>query len=205
MEIEEYLKYRKELINDSQDVDGFINESSFINSIMPILLDSKLVDSEDFTETYFSADFENQTLKINGYLINDSGERLQIFILNEESISVNCSNLEINLKEYYDNIFKQATTFVNKSIKGHLSKIQDVGAINALIHQMSSSIGADQFDVIEIFLISATVTVETRGQKIQPKKIDFKDPSEYDFDADNSIDANIKETIKNINKSKYLS
>ena len=175
MEIEEYLKYRKELINDSQDVDGFINESSFINSIMPILLDSKLVDSEDFTETYFSADFENQTLKINGYLINDSGERLQIFILNEESISVNCSNLEINLKEYYDNIFKQATTFVNKSIKGHLSKIQDVGAINALIHQMSSSIGADQFDVIEIFLISATVTVETRGQKIQPKKIDFKD------------------------------
>ena len=33
------------------------------------------------------------------------------------------------------------------------------------------------------------------------KKIDFKDPSEYDFDADNSIDANIKETIKNINKS----
>lgn len=175
MEIEEYLKYRKELINDSQDVDGFINESSFINSIMPILLDSKLVDSEDFTETYFSADFENQTLKINGYLINDSGERLQIFILNEESISVNCSNLEINLKEYYDNIFKQATTFVNKSIKGHLSKIQDVGAINALIHQMSSSIGADQFDVIEIFLISATVTVETRGQKNQPKKIDFKD------------------------------
>jgi hypothetical protein len=175
MEIEEYLKYRKELINDSQDVDGFINESSFINSIMPILLDSKLVDSEDFTETYFSADFENHTLKINGYLINDSGERLQIFILNEESISVNCSNLEINLKEYYDNIFKQATTFVNKSIKGHLSKIQDVGAINALIHQMSSSIGADQFDVIEIFLISATVTVETRGQKIQPKKIDFKD------------------------------
>ena len=45
MEIEEYLKYRKELINDSQDVDGFINESSFINSIMPILLDSKLVEA----------------------------------------------------------------------------------------------------------------------------------------------------------------
>ena len=35
------------------------------------------------------------------------------------------------------------------------------------------------------------------------KKIDFKDPSEYDFDADNSIDANIKETIKNINKSSW--
>ena len=28
------------------------------------------------------------------------------------------------------------------------------------------------------------------------KKINFNDPSEYDFDADSSIDANIKETIK---------
>jgi hypothetical protein len=175
MEIEEYLKYRNELLIESQDSEGFINESSFINCVMPILLDSKLVDSEDYTETYFSTDIENQILKINGYLINDSGERLQIFILNEESISNNCTNLEINLKDYYDNIFKQATNFVNKSIKGHLNKIQDVGAINALINQMSSSIGADQFDVIEIFLITATVTVETRGQKIQPKKIDFKD------------------------------
>jgi hypothetical protein len=175
MEIEEYLKYREDLIAESQDLEGFINESSFINSIMPILLDSKLVDSEDFTESYFSTEFENQFLKINGYLINDSGERLQLFILNEESISSNGNNLIVNLKEYYDNIFKKATNFVNKSIKGHLNKIQDVGAINALINQMSSSIGADQFDVIEIFLITATVTVETRGQKIQPKKIDFKD------------------------------
>ena len=64
MEIEEYLKYRDELLIESQDSEGFINESSFINSIMPILLDSKLVDSEDFTETYFLTDFENQVLKI---------------------------------------------------------------------------------------------------------------------------------------------
>jgi len=35
------------------------------------------------------------------------------------------------------------------------------------------------------------------------KKIDFNDPSEYDFDADEAIDVNIKETIKNINKSSW--
>ncbi len=34
-------------------------------------------------------------------------------------------------------------------------------------------------------------------------KIDFNDPSEYDFDADEAIDVNIKETIKNINKSSW--
>ena len=35
------------------------------------------------------------------------------------------------------------------------------------------------------------------------KKIDFNDPSEYDFDKDESIDSNIKETLKNINKSSW--
>jgi len=35
------------------------------------------------------------------------------------------------------------------------------------------------------------------------EKIDFKDPSEYDFDADKTIDQNIKETLKNINKSSW--
>jgi hypothetical protein len=34
-------------------------------------------------------------------------------------------------------------------------------------------------------------------------KIKFDDPSEYDFDADSSIDPSIKETIKNINKSSW--
>ena len=34
-------------------------------------------------------------------------------------------------------------------------------------------------------------------------KIDFNDPSEYDFDAEEAIDVNIKETIKNINKSSW--
>lgn len=34
-------------------------------------------------------------------------------------------------------------------------------------------------------------------------KIDFKDPSEHDFDNDEQIDSNIKETLKNINKSSW--
>jgi hypothetical protein len=34
-------------------------------------------------------------------------------------------------------------------------------------------------------------------------KIDFNDPSEYDFDTDKLIDSNIRETLKNINKSSW--
>ena len=33
-------------------------------------------------------------------------------------------------------------------------------------------------------------------------KIGFDDPSEYDFDKDESIDSNIKETLKNIKLDK---
>lgn len=175
MEVQEYLKYRIDLLNESQDEEGFINESSFINNIIPLMLDAKLIDTEDFTETYYTTEIDSSTIKINGYIINDSGERLQLFILNDESISLNCNNLEISLKEYYDTIFKKAINFTNKSIKGHLNDIQDIGAINALINQMSSSMGADQFDVVEIFLVSATATVNNSGSIVQPKRIDFKD------------------------------
>ena len=88
-----------------------------------------------------------------------------MFILNDESISLNCNNLEISLKEYYDTIFKKAINFTNKSIKGHLNDIQDIGAINALINQMSSSLGADQFDVVEIFLASNVKFKIVNGRK----------------------------------------
>ena len=88
MEIQEYLKYRVDLLNESKDEDGFINESSFINNVIPSMLDAKLIDSEDFTETYYSTEIDGTQLKINGYIINDSGERLQLFILNYDSISL---------------------------------------------------------------------------------------------------------------------
>ena len=175
MEIQEYLKYRVDLLNESKDEDGFINETNFINNIIPSMLDAKLIDTEDFTETYYSTEIDGTPIKINGYIINDSGERLQLFILNDESILLDYKNLEISLKEYYDGIFKKATTFTKKAINGYLNNIQDIGAINALINQMSSSLGADQFDVVEIFLISATATIENRGQTSQPKRLNFKD------------------------------
>ncbi len=175
MEIKEYLKYRVDLLNESKDEDGFINESNFINNIIPSMLDAKLIDTEDFTETYYSTEIDGSPIKINGYIINDSKERLQLFILNDESISLDIKNLEISLKEYYDNIFKKATNFTNKAIKGHLNDIQDIGAINALINQMSSSLGADQFDVVEIFLVSATASTTGIGSIAQPKRMDFKD------------------------------
>ncbi len=177
MEIKEYLNYRLDLLKESNDEDGFTNESLFLDTIMSDMLDAKLVDSEDLTDTYINTLIDGAPIKINGYLINDSGERLQLFIVNEESLSKNISSLEVSQKEYYENFFRKAYNFATKSIKGHLKGIQESGAINALINQMASSEGAEQFDVIEIFLVTATATVETRGQTNSPKRIDFKDDS----------------------------
>ena len=84
MQIEEYFKHRTELIKDSTDEDGVISEESFISVVLPSLLESKLIDSEDVTHSYFEN--KNEKIKVNGYNINESGERLQLFLVDESSL-----------------------------------------------------------------------------------------------------------------------
>ena len=176
MEIDEFLRYRKELLNDSKDDEGFVQQSLVLSEVIPSLLESKLLDSEDLSETYFS--FSPENLKVNGYAVNESGERLQLFIVDETSIDIGApdKNFQISTKGHYDAQFKRVTKFLNLAVKGHLNnEIQDADPIKALISKVSSASGADQFDVMEIFLISLTATVENRGGTPQPKRIDFED------------------------------
>jgi len=179
MEIQEYLKYRTDLLDEAKDEDGFITESNILNLILPSLSDAKLIDSEDYNECYFKHKSDN--LKINGYKINESQERLQLFIVNEDSINLTKSDedLLVSQKSYYDGIFSQATKFISKSIKKNLDDdIQDSSPVKALINFISSpKLGLEQIDVIEIFQISTTCTVEKRGVEPQPKNIDFEDES----------------------------
>ncbi|OXA93808.1 AIPR family protein [Flavobacterium hercynium] len=176
MEVSEYLKYRKDLLDDSRDEEGFTSEPSFLNKVLPSMLEAKLIDSDECNESYYK--FDSEKLKINGYLVNESGERLQLFILNEDSINITQSenDLKISQKNYYENQFSRALRFLNKAIKRHFDdEIQDSSPVKALVSQISSSLGIDQFDVIEIFLISATATVMTRGEVSQPKRFEFDD------------------------------
>jgi hypothetical protein len=175
MEIDEYLKYRADLLNESKDEDGFITESSFLNSVMPSMLEAKRVDSEDYNESYYI--YIPEKIKINGYSVNESGERLQLFIVNEESINLGGdeSNLLVSLKTYYENQFMRAVRFIQIAHKGQITEgIQDSDGIKALLSQITSQEGLDQYDVIEIFLISATATIETRGASPQPKTMEFE-------------------------------
>ena len=176
MEIEEFLKFRKNLLREAFDSEGFVNQNQFMTQTLPLMYDAKLIDSEECNESYYVYNEDN--LKINGYAVNDSGERLQLFLVDEAKIDLaaKAESLSISTKAYYESQFKRATRFVNKAIKGHLNdELQLSSPVRALIAKMASSEGTEQFDVIEIFLISATATIETRGSTPQPKKFDFED------------------------------
>jgi hypothetical protein len=176
MKIQEFLNYRKELLDSSKDEEGFVQQTMLLSQILPLLVDAKLLDSEDWNDSYYLNPAEN--FKVNGYTVNESSERLQLFIVDETSVDLTASekDLQISTKSYYDNHFKRVTRFLNKAIKGHLNdEVQDADPIRPLLSQISSATGAEQFDVIEIFLISASATTETRGNLPQPKRIEFED------------------------------
>jgi hypothetical protein len=176
MKIEEFLNYRKELLDSSKDEEGFVQQTQLLSQILPLMVDAKLLDSEDWNDSYFLNTAEN--LKLNGYTVNESSERLQLFIVDESSIDLTSSekDLQISTKSHYDNQFKRVTKFLNKAIKGYLNDdVQDADPIRPLLSQLSSATGKEQFDVIEIFLVSATATTETRGSIPQPKRIEFED------------------------------
>lgn len=176
MRIQEFLNYRKDLLDTSKDEEGFVQQTQLLSQILPLMVDAKLLDSEDWNDSYFLNQTEN--LKLNGYTVNESSERLQLFIIDEGSIEINASekDLQISTKSHYDNQFRRATKFLNKAIKGYLNdEVQDADPIRPLISQLSSTTGAEQFDVVEIFLVSATATIETRGTMPQPKRIEFED------------------------------
>lgn len=176
MDINEFLKFRNNLLKEASDSQGFVNQNRFLTQVLPLMYDAKLVDSEEWNESYYV--YQEDNLKINGYAVNDSGERLQLFLVDEAKIDVAAKEdtLTISTRSHYENQFKRATRFVNKAIKGHLNdELQLSSPVRALVSKMASSEGTDQFDVVEIFLISATATIESRGMTPQPKKFEFED------------------------------
>lgn len=177
MEIKELFQYRQEVLDSSKDKHDFIQQELVLSEVLPYMLDAKLIDSEDVTKSYISPGHDN--IKLNAYTVNESKERLQLFIVNEESIdeSIDEDNLCISNRSDYDKRFKQVTRFLNLAIKGSLNdKGQDSdGVVKSLIAKLNSNEGIEQFDVIEIFLISLTPTVSFKGAMVQPRKIHFVD------------------------------
>lgn len=175
-DIEERLEFRKTLLDDSRDSDGFIVQTNILSQVMPGMLEAKLIDSEDYNEAYYLNDNEN--MKLNAYIINDSGERLQLFIINEDSIDeqLNDEELLVSQRAYYDVHFKRVDKFLKKAFTGQLfESLQDSSSVKVLANELESSDGFEKFDTIEIFLISLTSTVSFRGSSTQLNRMHFKE------------------------------
>ena len=53
MILEEYFNYRRELLDQSKDEEGFINQNMVLSEVLPSMMDAKLIDTEDYNNSYF--------------------------------------------------------------------------------------------------------------------------------------------------------
>ncbi len=178
MELKELFTYRQQILDESRDSDGYLSDSGFLDSCLPWLNETKYIETTDVTEIYCLAD--KGSIKANAYTLNDSGERLQLFIVNESSLDFDLGeqDLMISHKAVYERQFNRALAFLKKSIKKQLDDhLQDGSPSWVLVHQLAASSFVDQVDVIEIFLITATATVEQRGAAPTARAFEFDDDS----------------------------
>ena len=176
MEIKEFLLHRSLLLDESKDEDGFISESSFLETCLPYLNETKLIDTDNIDECYCY--IESQQVKINASIVNESSERLQLLVVNEEALSPTRSDdqLMVSQKAVYDKLFNRAVNFAKKSSKKQLDEyIQDSSSAKILSNSLATPTTLGEIDVIEIFLITATATIESRGEHPQPKRIEFEE------------------------------
>ena len=173
MSFDSLIDIREELLEESKDEYGFVQQHALLEQIPPYLVDTKLIDSEDINTAYFSSEADN--LKLNGYTINFTGERLQVFIINDNYLSQNDSEILVSQRSEYESEFKKVIKFITSAIKGNLDELQDSEPVKPLVSKLKSIEGLKIFDVIEIFLVSLSITVMNRGGEAQLKSIHFPD------------------------------
>jgi hypothetical protein len=174
-DIEEYLSVRERILEESKDEVGFVQDSDILQLVVPSLLEAKLVDSSDANESYYFDEEKNH--KINGYDISESGERLQLYIVNESATfeSDDPEGLTVSTRAEYEKQFQRVKKFLRFVLAGNTHGIQDSDSIRPLISKLTSTEGFEQFDVIDIFLLSLTATVTRSGDGLNPRKMFFSD------------------------------
>jgi hypothetical protein len=173
MNISDLVKFRTNLLTNACDENEFISTDLVLEYVLPSLVETKLIDSQEINFVPQSSSYS-----ISGFSENESGERLQIFLVDSASISMaaNDSNIIHTKKDYHNSIFKSGFDFVKKSIKRHLNdEIQDSDPLAILYHKLGSSSYIDQIDVIELILISTSISVENRGKNQTAKRFYFDD------------------------------
>ncbi|WP_210487265.1 AIPR family protein [Rufibacter aurantiacus] len=172
--IDELQKYREQKLNELQDDEGFLEDENFVSECLYFMYSSKITESDEYNDAYYESRHQGHPLKINGYLFNESGERLQLFV-SDIPQAIDESSVLISRREYYDNLFLMGTRFVRSACKGELKSIHAVSPVKPLINKLSSFEGINEIDVIEVFLLSATISVDNRGKEQKARTFEFEE------------------------------
>jgi AIPR protein/Abortive infection phage resistance protein N-terminal domain len=173
--IDEFINLRLDLLSAAKGADGFVEEQGVLSEALDHMLDATLVDSEDYSDSYLN--WESDQLKINGYAVNESGERLRLFIVDERFVDegLDAARLCVSDRSHYERQFKRTRRFIRLALNGELTnRIQDSDPAKALAVHLSSQEGINQFDVIEVFLVSLSATISRRGNEPHPRNIHFE-------------------------------
>ena len=116
MDIDELIKLRTDILENSTNEDGYVSQQTFLETVLPSAVETGLIESDDINFVP-----PNQNFNILGYNENESGERLQLFIVDQDSISLSKKKNDLiqSRKDSHNSHFKLAMEFVKKSMKGH--------------------------------------------------------------------------------------
>ncbi len=186
MEFESILDTRKEILDASKDDNGFVQQSLILDEIMPLLLETKAVDSEDINHSYYLSNTDK--LKINGYSINNTGERLQVFLVNEGYKEEFDEDICVSQRSEYEDELKKAIRFVTNALQNKLEDIQESEPVKPLISSLGSKDGFEQFDVVEVFLVTLSATVSYRGNEPRLQSFHLKDEvKSFNYRSENEV------------------
>ena len=180
MNIYELKKFRNQLFKDIAE-DNSLTENDFIDYTLDILLDSKLIDNKSNNDAFISSFIESggnkSFYKLNSYIRNETGERLQLFIVDEQGLFSSDEESLQSTQDYYNSQFKLCENFLNYAFRKRLTNLPDKGFVNSLVNFLGSDEGMHTIDSVDIFLISPTVTFQKSGSGENLKDFEFKDTS----------------------------
>jgi len=165
MQFEEYHDLKKSIMLDVMEDGGITEESLLKHVINGYLVDSKRIDHEDVTIGQFDQVIDRNRCKINGYMFNTTEERLQLFIVDENSYANDKLSFVTKAEEYGAKL-KMPYNFIKKVFLRHFYSgenplIENVpdDLTKTFIANLGTSVGVSAIDTVEIFLISLNMTV----------------------------------------------
>lgn len=198
MNLDDLKSIRHDFIESCKDEDRFISEQSVLENSLQYMLDAKIIETEEYSKGYIADPHEK--IKINGFQINESGERLQVFVVDESHISDDDIDEHIcTHRADYEHQFNRALKAFKLALGGKFQNKQLSDPIGLFSSKLQNEEAFKEIDVVELILISLTATCSNYQGSISPKSIYFPDENLQISRGSNEKELLIVKTIVDLN------